>query len=199
MPLLPTRRLAGFGLRFALVYGVLVLAWPLAARVYRPLYCALGNVLFDGGEASAHFRPIATDENLDVEVRLTKRGPPLVSAVMRNDSNLVGYMPVVSLVALVLASPIPWRRRRRALAHGLALVTVFVAARMSIPIRRDFSREDALAVHHPGAVGRWLLEVSERALLDAPASFFVVPILIWVLVALRREDWALVQPAREKP
>lgn len=193
----PARRIAGFGLRFALAYAALILAWPLLAHVHRPAYCALGNTLFGGGEASARFRTIEGAGNLDIEVRLTKRGPPLVSAVMKNDSRLVGYMPLVSLVALVLASPIPWRRRRKALLIGLALVTAFVALRMSIPIRRDFSRPDALQVHHPGAFGRWLLDVSERALLDAPASFFVVPVLIWVLVAFRREDWALVAPPRD--
>jgi hypothetical protein len=194
----PARRIAGFGLRFLLVYGVLVAAWPLLARFYRPAYCALGNVLFGGGEASARFRPLAGAKDLDVEVRLTKRGPPLVSAVMKNDSRLVGYMPLISLVALVLASPIPWKRRRTALGLGLVLVTAFVAVRMSIPIRRDFSRPDALQVHQPGAFGRWLLDVSERALLDAPASFFVVPVLIWVLVALRREDLELGAPREDR-
>lgn len=193
----PARRIAGFGLRFLLVYGALVAAWPLLAHVHRPAYCALGNVLFGGGEASARFRPLDGAQDLDIEVRLTKRGPPLVSAVMKNDSRLVAYMPLVSLVALVLASPISWRRRRRALWLGLALVTAFVAVRMSLPIRRDFSRPDALQVHHPGALGRWLLDVSERALLDAPASFFVVPVLIWILVALRREDRELVAPPRD--
>lgn len=193
------RRVAGFALRFALVYGVLVVAWPLARGVHRPLYCALGNALFDGGDAAARFRPLDTGTDLDVQVVLTKRGPPTVTARMENSSRLVAYMPLVSLVALVVASPIPWKRRRRALWQGLALATAFVAVRMAIPIRRDFSRADALQVHHPGALGRWLLEVGERALLDAPASFFVVPILIWVLVAFRRQDWELVELQQKAP
>jgi hypothetical protein len=194
------RRIGGFALRFALAYGLLVLAWPLLRPVFRPCYCALGNLLFGdgllGGEASAHFRPLELsgqgDVELDIGLVLTKRGPPPVTARMENNSRLVGYMPMVSLVAFVLASPIPWKRRRRALLIGLALVSAFVAVRMAIPILRDFSNPDALQVFRPGASARRLLEIAERALLRAPASFFVVPIFLWILVAFRREDWEIV-------
>lgn len=192
MPPPPARRILGFALRFALVYGLLVAVWPLVRPAYRQLYCALGNALFSGGEASTRFHSLGGSEGLDVQLVLTKRGPPPVTARMQNSSRLVGYMPTVSLIALVLASPIPWRRRGRALVPGLLLVTGFVAFRMAIPIRNSFSHPDALQVHHPGRFGAWLLDVSERAFLSAPASAFVVPILLWVLVAFRRQDWELV-------
>lgn len=209
------RRIGGFALRFALAYGLLVLAWPLLRPVFRPCYCALGNLLFDdgllGSDASAHFRPLelsgqggvgphaGLDAGLDVGLVLTKRGPPAVTARMENDSRLVGYMPMVSLVAFVLASPISWKRRRRALLLGLALVSAFVAVRMAIPILRDFSNPDALQVFHPGTFTRRLLEIAERALLRAPASFFVVPIFLWILVAFRREDWEIVAEPESRP
>jgi hypothetical protein len=192
------RRIGGFALRFALAYGLLVLAWPVVRPVFRPFYCALGNALFAGGEASARFRPLdgagdLDNGDLDIRVELTKRGPPPVTARMENSSHHVGYMPMVSLVAFVLASPIPWKRRRRALLIGLVLVTGFVALRMALPVVRDFSNADALQVYHPGAFARWLLGIAERAFLNAPASFFVVPIFLWVLVAFRQEDWAIVE------
>jgi len=187
------RRLAGFALRFAVVYGLLVFAWPWARVAYRPLYCGLGNMLFGGGAASAQFSaPPGADGELDIEIRLVKRGPPRVTGHMKNSSRLVGYMPTVSLLAFVLATPLPWKRRRRALALGLALVTAFVAFRMSIPVRVNFSNPDALQVYTPGAFGAWALGVANRALVSAPASFFVVPLFLWVLVAFRREDWELV-------
>ncbi|NOT29393.1 MAG: hypothetical protein HOP15_02965 [Planctomycetes bacterium] len=192
----PVKLVAGFALRFALVYGLLVLAWPTLRPVYRQLYCALGNVLFSGGEGSARFRPLEAGPDgsladLDIQIVLTKRGHPPVTARMGNSSRLIGYMPMVSLIALVLATPLAWKRRRRALLLGLLLVTAFVGARMAIPIQRDFSRADALQIHHPGAFARWLLDITERAFLKAPASFFVVPIFIWILVTFRRQDGLL--------
>lgn len=188
----PSRRILAFALRFAVAYGLLVLAWPLVRPAYRQTYCALGNVLFSGGEASTRFQSLGGSGGLDVQLVLTKRGPPPVTARMQNSSRLVGYMPTVSLIALVIASPLPWKRRWRALLLGLLLVHVFVAFRMAIPIQNSFSNPDALQVHHPGPFGSWLLDVAERAFLSAPASAFVVPILLWVLVAFRRQDWELI-------
>lgn len=197
----PTRRIAGFVLRFALVYAALTLAWPLARPVYRSLFCALGNTLFGsvhGGDGAVEFRPQDTREELDVEVVLTKHGPPPVRARAENKSRVVGYLPTISLIAFVLATPIPWKRRRRALLLGLLLVTLFVALRMGIPLVRDFSRSDALRVYELGSLSRRILGIGERALLAAPASSFVVPVLIWVLVAFRRQDWELLaEPAAD--
>lgn len=199
MDSLPTKRIAGFALRFALAYGLLILAWSVVRPLYRPMYCMLGNLLFEGGEASARFVALDTADDLDIQILLAKRGPPPVTGRMKNSSRMGGYLPMVSLVAFVLASPISWKRRRRALLWGLVLVTAFVALRMAIPIRENFSNPDALQVHHPGAFGRWALGIADRALVSAPASWFVVPLLIWILVAFRRQDWELVSEASRAP
>jgi hypothetical protein len=193
------RRIAGFALRFVVVYGLLIFAWPAVRPLYRPFYCALGNALFGTvlfhGEGSARFTPKDTREDLDIEVVMKKRSAPRISGRAENKSRVMGYLPTISVVALVLATPLPWKRRRRALLAGVALVSLFVALRIAIPVVRDFSKPDALQVYHPGAFGRWLLGIADRALLGAPASFFVVPILIWVLVAFRRRDWELLDEA----
>jgi len=200
MPPLPTRRIAGFALRFGLAYGLLLLAWPLIGFVYRPVYCALGNLAFEGGEASAHFQqraPGPRDDGFDIEVVLTRRGPPPVTGRMNSSSRLVGYLPTVILLALILATPISWRRRWRALWIGGLLVTAFVALRMAIPLLQTFSAPGPLQVHERGALAHWLLSVLDRAFLAAPASWFVVPIFIWIGVALRRRDWELLEPRRD--
>lgn len=191
MPRLSTRLVLGFALRFALAYALLVLAWPVVRPAYGAFYCALGNVVFQGGDGEVRFarkERIDPQQGFDVEVVMTKRGVPGKKNVMSSSSRLTGYLPTVSLVALVLATPIAWRRRRRALLWGLLLVHVFVALRMGIPIVRDFSNPNAIQVYYPGGFGRWALGIAERAFLRAPASWFVVPILIWILVAFRRDD-----------
>ncbi|MAB80464.1 MAG: hypothetical protein CMJ89_14015 [Planctomycetes bacterium] len=192
MPVLPTRRIAIFALHFVLIYSALILSWPLLRPVYRPLYCTFGNLVFQGGRASTTFREREGDEELDIALRLEKRGSG-VWAEMETNSRLIGYLPTVSLIAFVLATPIPWKRRRKALLQGLLLVSLFVALRMAIPLWRDFSRPDALQVYHPGPPGRWFLGILERAFLNAPASWFVVPIFVWVAVAFRRADWEIVE------
>ncbi len=192
---LPRKRIAGFVLRFALAYGALVLAWPLLAPAYRPLYCFQGNLLFQG-DARAQFQARGEDE-LDIQIRLTSPKRPGSQGVMRNDSRYVGYLPTISLIALILATPIPWKRRRKALLAGLLLVSVFVSLRMALPVVREFSKESALQIYELGGFGTWVLGVAQRSLLRAPASWFVVPILIWIVVAFRRQDWELLEEGDE--
>lgn len=187
----PVRRIVVFA---AWVFGIwlgLVVAWPLVRPLYLPAYCGIANVLFEGGAASAELTPAQEVQGShDVDIRMEKTGSG-VWGEMRHSAKIAGYFPTVSLLALVLATPIPWRRKRKALLLGLILVTAFVLLRAWIPIRRDFSNPDPLQVFEPGVFGRWLLGIGERALVNAPASWFVVPIFIWVGVAFRRSDWEL--------
>lgn len=190
------KRIGAFFLRFALAYAVAIALWPLLAGTYRGFYRGVGNVVFGGGDASARFAPAPPDParpaDLDVEIRLTTPAAPGTSGRMYNSSRFVGYLPTISLIAFVLATPIPWRRRRTALLVGISLVQVFVVVRMALPIVREFSKESAIQAYHLGAFGQGVLDLALRALLHAPASWFIGPILIWAAVAFRREDWELV-------
>jgi hypothetical protein len=202
MPPLPLRAMGLFALRFGLVYTLAVLAWPLVRPVYQPVYCFLGNILFEGGTGSVRFEAARTgddfEDDFDVQLVMTNT-EAAVTGRAGNSSRVTGYLPTVSLVALVLATPIAWRRRRRALWMGLLAVHVFVALRMALPIWRDFALPGPLQVYEPGGFVRWARGVAERAFLAAPASFFVVPVLIWVLVAFTGRDRELLAAPDGEP
>jgi hypothetical protein len=197
----PLRRIAGFVLRFLLVYTALVLPWPGVEAAYRVWFCALGNVAFASvGDGSVRFVPDPQPGSAyDTLLVMTNRNAPGTIGEMNQSSRTVGYLPTAGLIALVMATPIPWRRRWRALGFGLLMLTGFVLLRMALPIIRDFSNPDPLGVFHPGPVARWILGFAIPAFLQAPASQFVGPIFIWALVAFRREDWEIVQPSESAP
>jgi len=189
---IPTRRIAAFALRVGLIWAAFAAAWPLLAPVYRPLYCTMANLAFRNGEARAEFSVTrAPQGDHDVDILLTRRSQSGVEGEVQHSSRLSGYLPMITLVAFVLASPISWSRRRKALLVGLLFVGLYVLLRIWVPIWRDFSNPNALQVYDPGGFGRWLMGVLQRSVVDAPASWFVVPIFIWVGVAFRRTDWEL--------
>ena len=197
----PHKRIAGFVIRFLLVYTALVLPWPGIEAAYRAFFCSLGSTAFAAvGAGSVRFVPDPQPRSdYDTLLVMTNLDAPRSVGQMNQSSRRVGYLPTVVLIALVMATPIPWRRRWRALAMGLLMVTAFVVLRMSLPIIRDFSNPNPLQVFHPGPIGRWLLGFASPALLQAPASQFVGPIFIWALVAFRREDWSMVRPPETPP
>jgi hypothetical protein len=106
-------------------------------------------------------------------------------------------MPTITLVALILATPVAWRRRGIALLIGLALLIPFVALRIGLPLMLEFARED-LPMRQYQFSSWWtsVLMQAKIALVEAPASFFVVPIFIWIVATFRRSDWSSLMRGR---
>jgi hypothetical protein len=94
------------------------------------------------------------------------------------------------LVTLVLLTPVPWRRRWRALAWGLVLVGGFVLLRMWLIIFNAFCSPTALALFDPSPFWRRTLAFTTEMLTKSLTTSFVVPLAIWVLVCFRRGDLA---------
>jgi hypothetical protein len=100
-----------------------------------------------------------------------------------------GFAPSAVLVALVLATPVVWRRRWRVLLAGLVLVQGFVFLRVAVALLNGFGRV--------GLGERRLLEVSDFsawALRRGDQIFagdlhmtYIVPLMVWALVLGGRE------------
>ncbi len=104
-------------------------------------------------------------------------------------SRHVGYMPAAVFLALVLATPVRWKRRVMALILGLVLVHVFVAARLAMILVHKFHGDDSYCLFHWDSPWDTVLEVAFRLTAVVPASIYVVPLIIWIAVTFRREDW----------
>jgi hypothetical protein len=188
----PPRRIARFFLVFLAVYAVLAIPWPPVRSGYRVFYCWLGNLAFGSLGETGSVRFVPWDEAhkaYDVKLVLTNARSPGDLGEMHNHSVHIGYYPTVIIVALVLATPVSWRwRRLRALLWCLFWVQVFVVLRMAIPIVRELSKPTALQVFHPGPMALRILLQADIVFVKAPASFFVVPMVIWILATFRRGD-----------
>ncbi|UCF33107.1 MAG: hypothetical protein JSV78_12315 [Phycisphaerales bacterium] len=188
----PPKRIAGFFVTFLVVYALLAIPWPPVRSGYRAFYCWLGNLTFGslGETGSVRFAPWGErHQAYDVKLVLSNARSPGDLGEMHNNSINIGYYPTVIIVALVVATPVSWRwRRLRALLWCLLWVHVFVLFRMAIPIIRELSKPTVLQVFHPGPVALRILLQADIAFVKAPASFFVMPIVIWILVTFRRGD-----------
>jgi hypothetical protein len=183
------------------VYALLLAPWPGLMDGYRYLFRTGGNLLFQrfGGNASVSFQPLSSaDHTKDTTLVLTKHRP-YMRGEMDIKSVYVGYRPTAFLVALVLATPIPWSRRWRALALGLVLVNVFVALRLTLHILDGFSENSPLALFHPSPFWKGMLKVCLKIVVLTPAVHYIGPAFIWLLVTFRRGDLADVLAGRKQP
>ena len=125
----------GFLLRFVAIFGLLIVPWPGWNQAYSHYFQSLGQMVFNpSGETRRMvvFAP-ASGKIPGMDTRLTLENAELADSTGKGlveatelDSRSIGWVPTALTAALVLATPIPWRRRLIALAGGLVLIHLFI-------------------------------------------------------------------------
>ncbi len=177
-----------FAFRLLLLYGLLVAPWPGLKQAYGSFFRACGNKLFHsfGTGLRVDFRPPPVEQPAwDVEAYMSDGRKP-GSWHIEYSSRGWGYLPTAAVMALVLATPLTWRRRCVALFWGLVLVNIFVIMRVTISLLFGF---------HWGGSFQWgefwgkVLKLLLFAFSDSPVTSFIVPVVIWLIVCYSRDDW----------
>ncbi len=193
------RPAVSFFLALFALFVVLYLPWPGLDSAYLACFRAAGNVLFGSiGPAGVvefvdeypakyeRFAPPAPAENWPVRLILKNRRT--AKEKLQVYSARHGYLAAALTAALILATPIPWPRRARALLLGLILVNLFAALRIYLGLLSEFTGDNPIAQFHPGPFWKSALDLSVRMLTVSPEFTFVIPVFIWIAVTIRRRD-----------
>ncbi len=201
--LIQAKQLIKFFCLFAIFYGLLMTPWPGFGKAYSKLYLAGASVLFKsfGSKGVVQFNQ-SDDAEYDINVGLynrdhvDKNGHVTVfqtSHTSRQD----GYMYMTFMTALILASPIPWKRKVWALLLGLILIHGFIALKLAIRLLYAFSIKP-LSLFALSPFWQRILAIAHQQFIVNVAFGFVVSIFIWILVSFRREDWSRILMQKTK-
>ncbi len=179
------------------IYALLVIVWPAAHGCYARLFCAAGDAAFRsfgqlGRTDFTLLDPLPGDSDArDFEIKL-ENIRTRVRPTFEPDRNTrkLGYLPTAFTAALVLATPIPWRRRGWALLWSTVLISAFVGLQLGLHLLNAFSDPNHL---NQFAFSPWmkaLLVVALKVVAISPVTAYIAPVFIWALVTFRREDWA---------
>ena len=191
----PLKRIAGFFLPLVIVYVLLAVPWPGVQEAYAAAFRVVGSKLFPsyGPDGAIRFRSIPVSAGMvDLEIDFANRRTD-GQALVTHSARLTAYLPTVQVLALILATPIPWSRRWKALLLGLVLVNLFVLFRLWIVVLNIFCSDLPVGVVSLSPFWKAVLNTTYRVGVVWASCSFVVPIFIWILVAIRREDlqrWA---------
>ncbi len=189
-----SRPILGFAVRVLLVYGVLMGLWPVVCGGYRELFRTWGESFF-GALGSIRFEGLPQAEGMDDTKIFVKSRESSKWTWMKVSTRHVGYTSTAVVVGLILASPIPWSRRARALIWGLLLVHGFIALRLGVLIVYVMSLggRDSLAL--PPTLWNLSVDRGVVSISTGQAFSYIGPVVIWLLVALRREDLDMIMSA----
>lgn len=176
--------IAGFFVFFLIVFAALILPRVGLQEAYAAFFRASGNAVSllrsYGSEVSVRFEGLpADDSQLDTRIVFTHRQSGATES-WDVGTRFQGYTPTAFVVTLVLATPLPWSRRWRALVWSLLAISAFVALRQFIFI--------ASVIYHPGPWVAWALDFAFWVGVESFAGVFVIPLGIWILVSFRRSD-----------
>ena len=189
---MPRSSLKKILIRFALIYVLLLLPWPGFREAYGAYFRAFGGMVFAG-----------QTERFEVTFETPERNSPrpqdtrvvIVNNALMNydgsgpvrnldfDAHAVGWRPIALLAALVIATPLPWGRRIRALAFGALAMHLYFLLFLLVAIWNE-STEISLVSLTPfwksAALGLKAMMVSQLSLF--------LPVLVWGLVTFRAKD-----------
>ena len=177
----------------ALVYFVLLMSIA-PARFYPPAFRLGANLFLSsfGAHRIAKYEPLADAKGMrdtSISVGSDATGSPVYPSSLGINAVREGYTPTAILIALMLATPVAWRDRWRAMAVGFAGIQLFVAMRITVAALYGFSRVGIgdRRLLEVGAFGSRLLHRADQILTGDLHFTFIAPVLVWLLVVGRYE------------
>jgi hypothetical protein len=188
---------------FLLAFGLLMAPWPRLGRAYRKFYIAGASFLYGSirPTGTVTFEPLPGSE-YDMNVTLYNRARTapdggIARIQTRHSSRQAGYLYAAFLAALILATPIPPRRKAWALFLGIILIHVLIVLQLAIRILHAFHNRP-LSMFVMSTFSKRVLSISHQAFAVNVTFGFVVCVFIWILVCFRRKDWTMIISQRRK-
>ena len=184
----PLRTVGLFFLVALVVYfGIVLFPWSGPRDGYRSVFIATIHGVYGqfGAEGRVYCEKRDIDAIEDLDLFLGNRIGEIPVAV---STARLGYAPLAFLTALVVATPIPWRRKWGSLVWGLVLVEAFVVIRSGLLIAYWFGSPGPVRLYTPGVVSGWIIATAYEFLALAPGASFLVPTLVWAAVSWRADD-----------
>ncbi|MBU0717724.1 MAG: hypothetical protein KJ749_05695, partial [Planctomycetes bacterium] len=103
---------------------------------------------------------------------------------LKTSSRLIGYTPTAVIIALLVATPMGWRRRGWGLLGGLVAIHLFILFRLTLTLAvKGFGAPKPYALFDLSGFWMGVLEPLEEIFVHKPNVAMVVAVFLWLFVA----------------
>ena len=184
-------------LLFLLLFAVLIFPWPGFDQAYGSYFRGFGTFFLgrDGPGEFLRFDPYMlvhdfTTLNTQITLGNEERASPdghFPAAQTSLDTRSIGWVPTALTIALIGASPVPWRRKVGALIAGVVLVHLLILFTLESWI---WSQSSGLGLAHLSPFAQSVADGLSYTFVNQMGVSFSAPVVIWLLTTFRREDAA---------
>lgn len=198
-----TRTLWLFLLKAAILYGILALPFSFYDRLYGSFYRSMGKCFFenfgDGGVVKfTEEQGIFSTRILILNPAKVRADGALYGGTCNINTRYYGYVPTILLISLIIASPVPRKRKLIALAAGLILLYALILFKQWIILLTlcDQGGSD-LGLITFNSFQLKLLRITSNIFYKSVSPVMYFTVVIWLLVTFRMEDFkSLTETAR---
>jgi hypothetical protein len=198
------RPILGFLCRFVVVFGLLVAPWPVWPEIYAQCLAKSATFVYGsfGSKGIVLFASNPPDnKQFDTIIYLGNRetlgadrsGP---TATYSFNGRLLAYFPTALIIGLILAMDFGWRRRLGALLWGLVSIHVFIAFLLGLVLCWMCCARPELGLFDVSPFWNSVVSFLFGFFVAHINTRFSAVVLIWILIAFRRDDWFKI-PGRE--
>ena len=198
--MLKTQPILRFLLGFILAYAGLLIIFSFAEHQFAAHYQAMGKAAFEkfGNKGIVQFSSRAdNDSNYKLTTKIILFNRDQVIAARQSGQASVlgaelylsswynGVLPMVLLISLILASPVPWKRKLIAILVGLLVIYLFILLKMHLAIANEYLNTPSLGILPSHSK---LVKTTYEMLVANIETTFIIPVFIWILVTFRKKD-----------
>jgi hypothetical protein len=177
---------------FLIAYTLMLSPQTGIDRKYAEFYCAVGNKLFHNFGNGGYVLLKTEKAKKDISVFISKssliKGDKLEGQTFHLESSLIGYYYTALIIALILATPLSWKRKIIALSIGFILITAFVMLKLWITIYYYYSISAWLGLYQEEStkvtINFWTNYIARQ--MTAGYSFVVI---LWLGVSIGKKEW----------
>lgn len=195
----PAKAIARFFVLLGFSYTLLMLPWLGLRPTYARLFRAGSEFVLGSFGRDGMVRFLPTNKAGDVfDSRLILGNRRTQTAAGTKLGSDVGYAPAAFLTALLVATPLSFRRRAGAWLWGMLLIHAVVGLNLFLYITYWFGSNPEIATFSLSEFWQETLAELTRLVLFAPFFSLVIPTFIWILVTFRSEDIAMIARGERK-